>query len=143
MLQRQEKQHGLTKDAEVPQRTTWLPDTTAHPRGPAARDKETDGFLGGRNPVLSSAGCTSDHSTNHWATSRLYSSPPHRKLPAEGQMAALHGETCAHPSPPQPVRALTHQGQKAHSFGVRDLKQLWYGSWEKKYLPQNSHFSLH
>lgn len=77
------------------------------------------------------------------ATSRLYSSTPHGKLPAGEQTAALHEGTWAYPSLPQAVRALTHQGEKAHSFGVRDLKQLWYSLWEKKDLPQNSRFSLH
>lgn len=93
-------------------------------RGGAGGAQGDRWLFGWRNSDLSSARCTSDHKNNHWATSRLYCSSPHRKLPAGEQTAALHEENCVHPSLPQPVRAPAHQG--AHSFGTRDLKQLWY-----------------
>lgn len=56
--------------------SSWHPPQGTSSAG-QEKAEETDGFLI-RATVLSSAGCTSDHKNNHWATSRLYSSSPQR-----------------------------------------------------------------
>lgn len=88
-------------------------------------------------PFVSSADGTSDHKNNYWA----HNSSSHRKLSAEEQRAALHQEICTHPSLPEPTRAPTSQGP--YSFGVTNLKQLGYSSWENVFQQQNGFFVLH